>query len=131
MFLSAVYDWERSRVPAAIESEPQIFESVMWALRRGFFHDGLDISRGDVQRDLARPFGVDLEAVDASIEDGSAFARLSTDYQVADRMKIEGSPTFVLNQGRQKLFGNVGFRVIEANIKEVLRDPNQDQASWC
>ena len=131
IFLSAVYDWERSRVPAAIESEPQIFESVMWALRRGFFHDGLDISRGEVQRDLARPFGVDLEAVDASIEDGSAFARLSTDYQVADRMKIEGSPTFVLNQGRQKLFGNVGFRVIEANIKEVLRDPNQDQASWC
>ena len=46
-------------------------------------------------------------------------------------MRIEGSPTFELNEGRQKLFGNVGFRVIEANVREVLRDPNQDQASWC
>jgi len=131
LFLSAVFEWERTRIPAAAESEPRIFESVMWALRRGFFAEGLDISRRGVQRDLARPFGIDLVAVDALIDDGSAFARLSTDYQAAEKMKIEGSPTFVLNDGRQKLYGNVGFRVIEANIKEVLRDPNQDQASWC
>jgi len=74
---------------------------------------------------------VDLAAVERTIDDGSAFARLSTDYQSAEKAKVEGSPTFVLNDGRQKLFGNIGFRVIEANIKEVLRDPNQDQASWC
>jgi predicted DsbA family dithiol-disulfide isomerase len=131
LFLSAVLEWERTRLPAVAEPEPLIFESVMWALRRGFFQDGLDISQQHVQRELARPFGVDLSAVGQVIEDGSAFARLSSDYQSADRMRIEGSPTFVLNEGRQKLFGNVGFRVIEANIKEVLRDPNQDQASWC
>ena len=131
LFLSAVLEWERIAIPAAAEREPQIFESVMWALRRGFFADGLDISRLEVQRELARPFGVDLEAVTQAVSDGSAFARLSTDYQSADKMRIEGSPTSVLNEGRQKLFGNVGFRVIEANVREVLRDPNQDQASWC
>ena len=131
LFLSAVLEWERTQIPAAAEHEPQIFESVTWALRRGFFADGLDISLRHVQRELAKPFGVDHEAIERTIDDGSAFARLSTDYQTADRMKIDGSPTFVLNDGRQKLFGNVGFRVIEANIREVLRDPNQDQASWC
>ena len=46
-------------------------------------------------------------------------------------MKIEGSPTFVLNEGRQKLYGNVGFRIVEANIAEMLRQPDPDQASWC
>lgn len=131
LFLSGVLVWERSQIPAAVERGPQLFESVMWALRRGFFAEGLDISRRDVQHELARPFGVDLAAVDRTIDDGTAFAHLSTDYQAAEKMKIEGSPTFVLNEGRQKLYGNVGFRVIEANIREVLRDPNQDQASWC
>ena len=46
-------------------------------------------------------------------------------------MRIEGSPSFVLNEGRQKLYGNVGFRIIEANIQELLRAPGGDQASWC
>ena len=131
LFLSAVLEWERTSIPAVAEHQPQIFESVMWAMRRGFFADGQDISQRRVQRELAQPFGVDLEAVERALDDGSAFARLSTDYQSAEKTRIEGSPTFVLNEGRQKLFGNVGFRVIEANIKEVLRDPNQDQASWC
>jgi hypothetical protein len=46
-------------------------------------------------------------------------------------MRIEGSPSFVLNDGRQKLYGDVGFRIIEANIQELLRAPARDQASWC
>ena len=44
--------------------------------------------------------------------------------------QVQGSPTFVLNQGRQKLFGNVGYRVIAANIEELLHD-NAGQLSWC
>ena len=46
-------------------------------------------------------------------------------------MRIEGSPSFVLNGGRQKLYGDVGFRIIEANIEELLQVPGGDQASWC
>jgi hypothetical protein len=36
-----------------------------------------------------------------------------------------------MNEGRQKLFGNVGYRIVEANIQELLREPNPDLASWC
>ena len=54
----------------------------------------------------------------------------SKNYQDADKMRIEGSPSFVLNEGRQNLYGNVGFRVIEANIVELLRVSDIDQASW-
>jgi hypothetical protein len=46
-------------------------------------------------------------------------------------MGIEGSPSFVLNEGRQKLYGNIGFRLIEAKIQELLRSPRADEASWC
>jgi hypothetical protein len=65
------------------------------------------------------------------MNDGTAFARLAGDYEAADKMRIEGSPSFVQNQGRQKLYGSIGFRLIEANIKELLRAPHTEEASWC
>ena len=46
-------------------------------------------------------------------------------------MRIEGSPSFVLNEGRQKLYGNVGFHLMEASIQELFRTPHADEASWC
>jgi hypothetical protein len=46
-------------------------------------------------------------------------------------MRIEGSPSYVLNEGRQRLYGNIGFRVMEANVQELLRAPGIDDASWC
>jgi len=46
-------------------------------------------------------------------------------------MRIEGSPSLVLNEGRQKLYGNVGFRLIDANIQELFRVVPDDDASWC
>ena len=41
------------------------------------------------------------------------------------------SPTFIMNEGRQKLFGNVGYRGLEANVGELLRSAPEDEASWC
>ena len=35
-----------------------------------------------------------------------------------------------LDGGRQTLFGNVGYRVISANIEELLHQPS-GEASWC
>jgi len=129
LFLAAVKEWERA---SGTEGAPHpVFESVMWAFRRGFFGENRDIAQWDVQCDLARPFGVDIAAITARIHDGTAFARLSADYQDAERLRIEGSPTFVLNEGRQKLYGNVGFRIIDANLRELLRDGGADEASWC
>jgi predicted DsbA family dithiol-disulfide isomerase len=69
--------------------------------------------------------------VEDFLADGRAFAALAHDYQEADRMRIQGSPSFVLNDGRQILYGNVGFKIIEANIREILRTPSAGQASWC
>jgi predicted DsbA family dithiol-disulfide isomerase len=79
----------------------------------------------------AESLGTDIGAIEELIHSGVVFARLATDYQDADKMRIEGSPSFVLNEGRQKLYRNVGFHLIEANIQELFRAPRSDEASWC
>ena len=81
--------------------------------------------------DTAMLMGVDVARIEALIHDGSAYASLASDYEAAASMNIQGSPTVVLNDGRQKLYGNVGYRILEANIQELLRSPTPDQASWC
>ena len=40
------------------------------------------------------------------------------------------SPTLSLNEDRQRLAGNVGYRVIEANVRELLEGP-APEGSWC
>jgi predicted DsbA family dithiol-disulfide isomerase len=74
---------------------------------------------------------VDIDAIEHFMHSGSAFGRLAADYQDAEEMRIEGSPSFVLDEGRQQLYGNIGFRLLEANIQELLRAPRSDEASWC
>ena len=126
LYLSAVAEWEAA---GTISGHPS--ETLAWALRLAFFAQARDIGLRTVQTEIAKGIGIDTAAVDRLLESGAAHARLASDHAAADKAKLEGSPTFVLNDGRQKLYGNVGFRVIEANIRELLREPNPDQASWC
>ncbi len=57
-------------------------------------------------------------------------AALLADYRKAGERGIKGSPSWVMNEGRQVLYGNVGYRILNANIEELLRHPDQE-ASWC
>ena len=131
LFISAVEEWEDDLGVVQSGSATSIFDKVTWAFRCGFFRDCRDIARWDVQCELAEALGVDISAIEKRIHEGTAFSRLAKDYQDADKMRIEGSPSFVLNEGRQKLYGNVGFRIIETNIQELLRVRDGNQASWC
>lgn len=131
LFLKAVEHTERNSGTIGKQDRKSVFEQVNAGLRSAFFRDCRDIARWEVQCEVAEPLGVDLAEIERSIRSGTVFARLAADYQDADKLRIEGSPTFLLNEGRQKLYGNVGFRMIEANIAELLRDHNHDEASWC
>ena len=111
-------------------SEPARFEDSAWRVRRAFFAEGIDVGRTDELRRLLTEIGLELPPVEARVEDGSAAAALARDATVATSQGVTGSPTFVMNQGRQKLYGNVGYRVLEANVEELLTDP-ADRASWC
>lgn len=101
------------------------------SMRSAFFRDGRDIGLWETQCEVARETGVDVAVIEGLIRDGAAFAALASDYHDAGEMSIQGSPSFVLNNGRQVLYGNVGYKIIEANVAELIRDPNPDHASWC
>jgi predicted DsbA family dithiol-disulfide isomerase len=106
-------------------------EVVTRALRRAFFESARDISDWRVQCAIAEQAGLDPADLERHLQNGAAHAALASDLQDASAMLIQGSPSFVLNEGRQTLYGNVGYRVMEANIQELLRAPSADQASWC
>jgi predicted DsbA family dithiol-disulfide isomerase len=131
LFMKAVQHWDHVHRAAQLPNVGNIFDQVLWDFRCAFFRDCRDIAHWDIQCEIAKARGVDIVAIEQCIHDGDAFAWLATDYQDADKMRIEGSPSFVLNEGRQKLYGNIGFRLIEANIQELLRAPRTDEASWC
>ena len=107
--------------------------SVMAAheLRSAFFDRAQDVSDWSVQREIAQQIGMDFAELTGKIETGEAIAKLATDYDLAHSLRIEGSPTYVLNDGRQKLFGNVSYGVIEANVNELLTGPSGETASLC
>lgn len=105
-------------------------EQLAWDLRLAFFRDARDISRTDVQMDVAQSAGFATQSLRDRLEDGRAWAALHEDHERAGRQGISGSPTFVLNENRQRLYGNIGYRVLDANVQELLRD-NRDRASWC
>lgn len=106
-------------------------ESVLNAIRVAFFEDCRDIARWPVLQDIVAQTGLSLIDVQRFVDNGVAYAALEADIHDQKALMIQGSPSFILNGGRQKLYGNVGYSVIEANIKELLRSPNSGTASWC
>jgi predicted DsbA family dithiol-disulfide isomerase len=99
-------------------------------LRKSFFVEALDIGNVQVVLKIAGDAGFDPVDLESRIESGQALAALVADYERAREISIKGSPSWVLNNGRQILYGNVGYRILSANIEELLKSP-VDEASWC
>jgi predicted DsbA family dithiol-disulfide isomerase len=83
-----------------------------------------------VQLELAEELGLPIAAIQEQIDSGEAYAQLSKDLDLVKEHTVSVSPTLIFNEGRQRLNGNVGYRVIEANIRELLHNP-PDEQSWC
>ena len=110
--------------------EPGLLERVLGQLRHAFFVELVDISNRHRLLELAAEAGVDTKKLQQALDSGMAFARLAADLAAATQMPVRASPTMMFNDGRQILTGNVGYRVLDANIRELLRGPT-DQQSWC
>ena len=107
------------------------WEHAIWMFRKAFFSDARDISHRHVQDDIALSLGLSLTDIHSLIDNGKAYAALESDRLAAEEYKVPGSPTLVLNEGRQLLYGNVGYRIIEANVRELLANPDHGEAAWC
>jgi predicted DsbA family dithiol-disulfide isomerase len=108
----------------------QGFEKAIWAFREAFFTQLADIGDRKVQFQIAEELGIPISAIQAEIDSGEAYAQLSKDFNLVKEHTVTVSPTLIFNEGRQRLNGNVGYRVIEANIQELLHNPPKEQ-SWC
>lgn len=134
LFLKAVQILEqRDELPpnAATDSRSKsIFETLVWEFRRSFFEDLVNISELGAQTEISERLGLPTDKIKAQIENGEAFAAMMSDIEARERLQVAGSPTLIFNQGRQKIYGNVGYRIIEASVQELLNNPS-DLASWC
>jgi len=111
-------------------SQRTVLEEFIWKVRLAFFKELQDISQISTLMSIAEEMQLPIDKIKRVLDNGTALAALSRDLELKDEFAIEGSPTYVLNEGRQKLYGNVGYRIIEANINEILKQP-VIEASWC
>jgi predicted DsbA family dithiol-disulfide isomerase len=126
IFLAAVRRLERDETVA-----DGSFRRACWSFRDAFFAGGRDIGLRAVQYEVAEELELPIETIEGCLATSGAHAELAADFDQAKKLDVHVSPTMVLNDGRQLLAGNVGYRVIAANVRELLRSPRVDDASWC
>jgi predicted DsbA family dithiol-disulfide isomerase len=90
-------------------------------IRQAFFIDGQDIAQLSLLFSLFEEAGINYKLIYKAIYDGSAMASLMADHQQAKTLSLKGSPSYIIDNGRQILYGNVGYRVLLVNIEEHLK----------
>lgn len=129
LLLKAVQLLQQESSPAR-SGDPALFEAMAWGVRLAFFRDARDIGDMAVLLALAEEQGLASARIEELIRSGAAMAALARDSELRDKYQLAGSPSYVLNEGRQKLYGNVGYRILDANVRE-LREHYPSEASWC
>jgi predicted DsbA family dithiol-disulfide isomerase len=108
------------------------YDALVERTRCAFFEQARDISRLAVLLDLLGPLGIPVQSVRDRIDSGHAYAALHRDAELMKTHGVQGSPTLVFNEGRQLLYGNVGYRIIESNVRELLSTGHAaGEPSWC
>ena len=125
LFLCAVRELE-----ARGDAEPGAQARAAWAAREAFFRECENIAVRSVLLEIGERAGVPAARVEPLLDGGIAHAALSADLTNMRDQMVRASPTLMLNEDRQRLTGNVGYRVIEANVRELLENPTGQQ-SWC
>lgn len=108
----------------------ELLEKTAWMIRESFFSDLIDVSQNIELFAIAEKLDLPVDRIEKILATGMAHALYSTDLDFAREQNVRASPTMILNEGRQTLTGNVGYRVIDANIRELFHTPF-DQKSWC
>ena len=129
LFLKAIQSLDKGE--AATCFADSLCTKAVRRFREAFFAEGRDVSDWDVQVEIAKELGLDVDEIEAKIKSSEAIALLDADHNLAAHLGVKGSPTYVMNDGRQVLFGNVGYKLIEANVQELFREKDEDSASWC
>lgn len=95
---------------------------LIWQLRVEFFQNVVDVSNLKEQFSIANSLGFSIIEIQGFIESGEAMAALDIDRQIKEHHNLKGSPSIILNEGRQILYGNVSCDVISANVQALLNE---------
>ena len=129
LFVKAVELLEQDA--AAVPFRSRLSVKAAQILRSSFFEGAQDISDWSVQKQVSEQIGIDFADVSKKMETGEAMAKLASDYELGQKIGVKGSPTYILNDGRQILFGNISYGILEANVAELLKEQNELNASLC
>lgn len=90
-------------------------------LRERMFVDNLNIARREVQLETAEASGIAPAILEQRLQDGSAMAALAEDQRLKQSLGIQGSPTYVFDNGRAILYGNFPLGILHATVDELVR----------
>ncbi len=130
LFLKAVQLLQLEQNPGLPDDDKSSFACMAWKIRLAFFRDARDIGDLRVLLELAEQQGLAAAKIEELLRSGAAIAALARDSALCEQHNLSGSPIYLMNEGRQKLYGNVGYRILDANVRELWERP-QTQASWC
>lgn len=88
--------------------------------RAAMFVENRNVARRAVQLELAEELGLPRPPIEQRLDDGSALAALWEDHQERERLKIQGSPTYVFDGGRAMLYGNFDEAVLTATVETLV-----------
>lgn len=135
LYLKAIQALEKEGMiasdPLPQHGNRSLCEAYAWRMRCSFFAEARNIGEIRTLDRIADSLGIPVVPVHEMLDNGTAHATLHEDLEARDQFMVPGSPTLVFNEGRQRLYGNVGYRIIEANIRELLSDKQSGLASWC
>ncbi|MGZ3450857.1 MAG: DsbA family oxidoreductase [Polyangiales bacterium] len=90
-------------------------------LRERFFVSERNTALRSVQLEVAEELKLPREAIASRLDDGSGLARVWEDHLEKERLKIQGSPTYVFDGGRAMLYGNFEYGILRSTVEELVR----------
>ncbi len=93
------------------------------AMRHGFFVDNVNYARRPAQLALAEEQGLPVDAISARLDDGRALAALYEDHEDRLAAHVVGSPTYLFDGGRTRIYGNFRGEVLDATVRTYLSGP--------
>jgi predicted DsbA family dithiol-disulfide isomerase len=91
------------------------------ALRERFFVGEANTSLRSVQLEVAEAMGLPRAPIESRLDDGSALAAVWEDHAEKERLRLQGSPTYVFDSGRAMLYGNFDYGILHSTVEELIR----------
>jgi predicted DsbA family dithiol-disulfide isomerase len=90
-------------------------------LREAFFLEDRNIARRAVQLAVAEEVGLPAGALATRLDAGTALAALFEDFEDKEAVGIPGSPTWIFDGGRARLYGNFDETILHATVDALVR----------